>query len=505
LTVIAAIRHAKFCYFDVSTGFLKDTVTFGNGAFAVSAITFSPNGKLMATSGEVTPTLWDAELKRPLFPLKGHLGAVNAVIFSPDGGTVATGGNDSTIRLWDVATGQERITFKVEKAVDIVTYSRDGKTLLAAGLDGTVWLRRAARLVLKAERTPPEAPAIPAREPNAADSPWDLYNRASLLRKQGKSKESEAVFNQALTAMKKEFGPLDRGVPVTLNTLANLLTEQGRLSEAENLHREAAEVARKLPLGKDRDELLQWSLGCLRKVLLQQGKLGEVEMSDLDHADFVARRGRWKEAAARLRSMIEADPADSVPYAFLAAILLSREETEEYHKLCQQMASRFAHTTDPAVADRIAKACLIHPAPGVDMKVLAEWADTAVTRGQDHALFPWFKLCKNLAEYRQGHFAEAADWAQKTLASQGDPFERDACAYLVLAMAQMQLKQDGAARIALGKAREIVDGKIPKLDGDDLGALWVDVIIANILMREANELIRERAEPVTDPAKAARP
>ncbi len=337
------------------------------------------------------------------------------------------------------------------------------------------------------------------------DFAWLLYNLAAVLRDEGKLAEAEAKYREALASMNIAFGPVDRSIPVTLNTLANMLTKQGRLSEAENLHREAAEVAQKLPVGKDRDDLLRWSLGDLRKVLLQQGKLDEVEMSDLDRADFFARRGRWTEAAESLRRLIEAHPADSVPYAFLAAILLSREETEEYRKLCQQMVSRFAHTTDPAVADRIGKACLIHPAPGVDIKVLAEWADTAVTRGQSHALFPWFKLCKSLAEYRQGHFAEAADWAQKTLVSQGNPFERDAAAYLVLALAQKQLKQEASARIALGKAREIVDGKIPKLNGDDLGPYWVDVIIANTLLREARTMIKANSEPVTDPAKAARP
>jgi hypothetical protein len=157
------------------------------------------------------------------------------------------------------------------------------------------------------------------------------------------------------------------------------------------------------------------------------------------------------------------------------------------------------------VADRVAKACLIHGESQVNLSVVAEWANTAVTRGQSHELLPWFQLCQSLAEYRQGHFVEAANWAKKTLANSGTALERDACAYLVLAMAQMRRKQDSAARIALEKAREIVSGKIPKLNRDDLGALWVDVLIANILLREAKALMGEDSLGGQDQPKVARP
>ena len=64
---------------------------------------------------------------------------------------------------------------------------------------------------------------------------------------------------------------------MTLNTFANMLSKHGRLSEAESLHREAAEIARKLPLGKEHDEFLEWSLGDLGQVLQLQGKLDEAE------------------------------------------------------------------------------------------------------------------------------------------------------------------------------------------------------------------------------------
>jgi WD40 repeat protein len=42
--------------------------------------------------------------------LKGHTAPVVGVAFFPDGKTVATASDDWSVKLWDVLTGQERIT-----------------------------------------------------------------------------------------------------------------------------------------------------------------------------------------------------------------------------------------------------------------------------------------------------------------------------------------------------------------------------------------------------------
>jgi WD40 repeat protein len=66
--------------------------------------------------------------------VNGHTDLVSAVAFSPDGKTLASGSWDATVKLWDVATGQNLATFGAQFVrVDAVAFSPDGKTLAVGG------------------------------------------------------------------------------------------------------------------------------------------------------------------------------------------------------------------------------------------------------------------------------------------------------------------------------------------------------------------------------------
>ena len=79
-------------------------------------------------------------------PLKAHSGAAWSVAFSPDSRTLATGGNDTTIKLWNLASLQQTATLRGHSGpVDGLAFSQDGTLLVSASGDGTARLWRAPR------------------------------------------------------------------------------------------------------------------------------------------------------------------------------------------------------------------------------------------------------------------------------------------------------------------------------------------------------------------------
>src|SRR5205823_5451445 len=81
--------------------------------------TFSRDGRLVAvgddavddnSSGRVR--LYDMEKLEELPSLQGHGDVVACVAFSPDGRTLAAGSWDRQVKIWDLVTGEERITLR---------------------------------------------------------------------------------------------------------------------------------------------------------------------------------------------------------------------------------------------------------------------------------------------------------------------------------------------------------------------------------------------------------
>jgi WD40 repeat protein len=115
----------------------------------ITAVALAPVGGRIASTGGVAfattseasnlnaVLVWDINTISQVFALRGHTDIVTAIAFSPDGMTLATASLDKSVRLWDMANGQQSIRIDAGAGVTALAFSPDG-TMLATGFsDGT--------------------------------------------------------------------------------------------------------------------------------------------------------------------------------------------------------------------------------------------------------------------------------------------------------------------------------------------------------------------------------
>ena len=102
-------------------------------------LAFHPGGKMLASSSiDSSVRIWEIASGRLLATLK-HVGHVYGIAFNPDGTRLATACKDNTIRLWDARHFEKVAELRGHQGyVHAVAFSADGTRLVSCSGDFTV-------------------------------------------------------------------------------------------------------------------------------------------------------------------------------------------------------------------------------------------------------------------------------------------------------------------------------------------------------------------------------
>jgi WD40 repeat protein len=110
------------------------------------AIVFSPDGQIFAIKYGKLITLWQVSSGRKIHTIdNGYWDSEFSLAFSSDGQILASPTREATIKLWDVATGDEICTLPGHSSSRVnsgasswIEFSRYGQVLVSGGEDGTI-------------------------------------------------------------------------------------------------------------------------------------------------------------------------------------------------------------------------------------------------------------------------------------------------------------------------------------------------------------------------------
>jgi WD40 repeat protein len=134
-----ADEDVRLKFSEVATGQQRTFASRGGLYWTHGSLTFSRDGRLLASGNGNDVKLWDVEAGHEVRTLHGHTMAIECLAFSADGQRLVSGSRDETVRVWDVNTGYEILTLHGQAGeVRSVAFAHDGWRILSAHRDGTI-------------------------------------------------------------------------------------------------------------------------------------------------------------------------------------------------------------------------------------------------------------------------------------------------------------------------------------------------------------------------------
>ncbi|VTU02616.1 wd-40 repeat-containing protein : Serine/threonine protein kinase with WD40 repeats OS=Pirellula staleyi (strain ATCC 27377 / DSM 6068 / ICPB 4128) GN=Psta_3332 PE=4 SV=1: Pkinase: WD40: WD40: WD40: WD40: WD40: WD40: WD40: WD40: WD40: WD40 [Gemmataceae bacterium] len=137
--VAAGAKDGSVRLWDLATRTAKVVGTEHTGA--VVGLAFAPDGTFVVSTTERGEARVNDLRTGAARDLRGHLMPVRGAVVSPDNERILTGGEDTYLKVWDTATGQE-LTNLMRRDVSAAAWSPDGRWVAAGSRDGRLCVYR---------------------------------------------------------------------------------------------------------------------------------------------------------------------------------------------------------------------------------------------------------------------------------------------------------------------------------------------------------------------------
>lgn len=379
------------------------------------------------------------------------------------------------------------------------------KTVIARCLDCSA--RAVAGDTLLRETIPQFREAI-SLEKEAGDDPVFLAHLmlclGGCLDEPGAHDEAESLMRQALALQRQHLGADHPAITSSLYLLTQCMIQQKRLDEAETLARETVALSQKVysvyhPSPTAYVAMLSSVLSLRDKSQEAEAVLNEaVKSSPLNGGrwrllgEFNGQRGNLIAAVEQFSRAAQLAPNDNGIAINLATALLSTDQIEPYRAHCHEFLERSANTREPSTAEVAAKASLLLPGDGPDFDRACQLADFAASATEQIWRLSWIRNTKALADYRRRRYESAIDWAERASSTADSAAACKASDCCIQACCYAQLQRLDLARSAVAEADRITLLGHDKTR-EEYYAAWEDWFTAELLRREAAELIEQQA------------